>query len=556
VSTAAPTLRRAGLAAAALLAPAALALAWSRGTGEARQELLGRALYFAMPVVVALWVAAAVRRARGAPRRGWLRANALVLAAALAGTVATLVAVPPRMRMQFDETSLLATSQLMHAHRTAMMATVALPAPGGPAIVEGNLDKRPPLFPFAVSAVHDASGHRVANAFGVNGVLTFVLLALVGCRARRAAGTLAGVAAVPLLLAVPVLVGAATSAGFELLAATLLAATALAAVDFASTPTAARATWLATNALLCAQARYESLPVVLVLLALVAWRVRHWPRDGLGTAVLFAAPVLLAPLVLLALHSRAAHFYPEANGAPLLAASHLAAHAGPLLAAWFDIAAASAFAGWLAPLAVVGIALACATRQLGFALAAVAAPVVVATAIALAWFYGDVGEPTAVRLFLPAALLAPLGALLLLATARRTWLTVLLAAAAAVLAVRSVHAVRTEHALPPQHAAVALEAVDAALVGLAPDPATTLLVSTVAQYLIVRGFAAMSPNAFAARAARGAAPAPECVVLETPLDERLAAISGDPRALLAGNRATLLGRVPGELPVAAWRLQR
>ena len=191
-------------------------------------------------------------------------------------------------------------------------------------------------------------------------------------------------------------------------------------------------------------------------------------------------------------------------------------------------------------------------RRGGFANVLALAPVAVVTGIALAWFYGGVAEPTAVRLYLPLAVLGALGPLLLPALVGRAWAGPALLLAAVAFAGWRWSALAAREVLPRPSAAVSLDAVDAALAGLQPDPRRTLLVSTVAQYLIVRGFAAVPPVAFAARAQ--GLPLSEVIVLETPLDAQLAPQVGDPQALLRGARATLLGRIEGDLPVAAWRL--
>jgi hypothetical protein len=185
----------------------------------------------------------------------------------------------------------------------------------------------------------------------------------------------------------------------------------------------------------------------------------------------------------------------------------------------------------------------------------VALPVAAATAIALLWFYGDVREDTARRLFLPlAALLALLPALACAAWRAPRAAALLLAPALAVGAWNLV-ALRRETALPRYAAAIMLDAVDAALAGMRPDPRRTLLVSTVAQYLIVRGYAAATPRQFLARRP-ALGPGVEVVVLATPLDEACGPLAGDPRDVLAGAPAQLLGEVPGQLRVAAWRLGR
>jgi hypothetical protein len=558
-----PQMRAFVLAAAAMLPVAAALAAWLPSDRDARTWVLARALYWTMPLVLAAWLAAGIVRwrAEAASWRAWLRRNAIGLAVAALATVATFVLLAPAMRMQFDETSLVGAAHGMHRERLAQMATNAIPTATGPHVTDWNLDKRPPLFAFLVSVVHDLTGARVANAFAVNAALLFVLLALLACRARRDLGPAAAIAAPWLPLAAPIVPLCATSAGFELLATTLLAVVVLAAVDFLARPTAPRATWLLASGLVLAQARYESVFLFAATAALAVAFVRRWPRDRLGSWLLLAAPALLTPIALLMVHAVDPGFYPEARGQPLVAVVHAFTHLAPFLAAWAQPATTNAFPGALTFVSI-GACVAWSTSAWregdGLrALALVVAPVSLATIVSLAWFYGDVAEPTAVRLFLPAALVGTLGPLLIphfvpAARAARV-LAVALPVAALVLAAWRVRDASRETALPPQAAAVALEAVDAALRGLQPDPTRTLLVSSVAQYLIVRGHAAMAPLVFAQRAAQ--LPKFDVVVLQTPLDAQLGQ-AGDIQAILRDARATLLGRVEGDMPVAAWRLQR
>jgi hypothetical protein len=563
------------LGAGAMVA-AAFVAAWWWLDGDGRQVLLARALYWLMPLALALWLAA-LARARavgGESALAWLRARAGTAVAAALAVAAVVVMSPPAMRMQFDETSLLGTAFGMHAERAALMPLGALPAwDGGVAVTDWNLDKRPPLWPFLVSVAHDVAGLRVANAFVANAVLLWALLALVGWRLRAAAGPLAGALGIALLAGLPLLASCATSAGFETLALALLAAAVAAAIDCAQAPSAARSNALLATVLLGAQARYESLPVLLVLLAVVGARfaareraangwlaamvaaVRRWPRDRATGWLLAAAPLLLAPLALLLVHGRDAMFYPEAKGQPLVALAHFTDHLGPLLAALF--------AWGPQPFAALPTLLAVAAGALAFgrpagrtvASACLALPVAAATAIALLWFYGDVREDTARRLFLPlAALLALLPALACAAWRAPKAAAALLVAALAAAA-WNLTALRREEALPRYAAAVMLDAVDAALAGMRPDPRRTLLVSAVAQYLIVQGHAAATPQQFLTRRPR-LPDAVDVVVLTTPLDDACRAQAGDPRDVLAGGNAQLLGEVPGALRVAAWRLAR
>src|SRR5262245_46770650 len=265
----------AAAAALALAGPAALFLVRAGLDESRRLWFVGRLLYWTMWPLL-LFAAAAVWRcwrAAGVPLRARLRAHigALVAAAALAGAVTALV--PASLRVQWDETNLLSTSQNMHVRRAAFVSTQAVPLDGEPLVLECMVDKRPPLFPFLVSLLHDVRGFRVGHAFAVNAaVLAAVLLAVqTAVRRHLGLGAVAAAAAAALVAGAPLAIVGATSAGFELLAAALLAATLLAAAAFVRAPSSAGCHALAAAGLLFCYARYESVLVFAVVLALALW---------------------------------------------------------------------------------------------------------------------------------------------------------------------------------------------------------------------------------------------------------------------------------------------
>lgn len=520
--------------------------------------LLARLLYWTMPAVLLVWAVAGVRVLRTAP--GWRRAllgawPIALLAAAL--TVAVAVLLPPAMRMQFDETSLCGTAQNMHEHRLAMMTMAAVPGQDGALqVLDYNLDKRPPLFPFLVSVLHDLTGYRVANAFVVNLGLLFGLLTVLGAAVRARLGLLAGLAAPLLAVAVPLLPWVATSAGFELLAAFLLLVVILAADAAVRDPTAERIGWLLANGLLFAQARYESIVVFAVVLALVGWRVRSrlWAP---GTRWLWGlSPLLLACVVLQMWHSRDPGFYLESGGAPLVGLGNFTGHVGPFLATFFApslqgvLLGAPALAGLLAWMWLL------ARRRTSFFDLLAIVPTLAATAIVLAWFYGDVTEPTALRLFLPVAVLGGVAPLLLLRAVDARWMHTLVLAGAALLAGLRLPLLAIGQVLPKALAPAVLEVVDAALRRAGPDPKTTVVVTSVAQYVLLRGQPAMPANALQQR---GAGAAKGLLFVTTPLDAQLAPWFGDVAELVRRSGAVLEFEAydaRGELAVAVYWLFR
>jgi hypothetical protein len=530
--------------------------------------LLARSLYWTMPVVIALWGWALVVRWRS---ERWsvgalLRRHGAGVAVALAATAVCFVLVPPVMRVQFDETSLASVAQNMHEQRSALLTTGAVPFDGGLMRLENMVDKRPPLFAFLVSVLHDVTGERLANAFVVNAALLVALLTLASALARRWLDRWTSLLAPVLLVATPLVPVVATSAGFELLAAVLFLVVLLAALDVVERPEPPRVLWFVASGLLFAQSRYESFAVLAVVAVVVLCRTRGRLRlDRRVVVALCLAPVLLAPVGLLLLHAQNPNFYPEAAGRPLVAFAHLIDHAGPFalacFAPWLDHV-------WPGPLAIVGV--------LGWAVwrflhrgalgtdLLVLLPVLAATGIVLLWFHGDVNERTAVRLFVPAAValaLAPLFWCRLLGPR----FGVLLAAPAVALAAVRVSDLHRGEVFPQLEQAKLIDALDGALAQSGTSPGDTLWVTVAAQHLIVKGHAALSPEAFVRRSARPAGQPStidelfargdirRIMLVETPLDEAFAPAFGSMKELLDAIPTEVVGRFDAGMAIVVRR---
>lgn len=545
-------------------------VAWVVGrsvAGPARAAFEGHLLYWCLPALAALWLHAAVCRfAAREPttpadrRAAWLGRGLAILLAAL-----VFVLSPPALRVQFDETSLAGVARAMHEQRAAVLPTAALPCDGAVLALEQTVDKRPPLFAGLVSLVHDLTGARVGNAFVVNGALLAVLFALVhGFVLRRLGGGLA-IAAQWLVAAVPLVGVVATSGGFELLAAVLLLATIGAAAEFVERPDGVRLRWLCANALALCWTRYESALLAGIVLALAVafvWRerggagLRGAARACRGT--LAWAPGLLVPLAFLLQNAARADFHPEAGGRALFAASHLAAHAPGFAWALLGPAFASPWPGVLAWVGLAAFGWRLLRRRAGRLEGLVGAPVVAATAVALAWFYGDVQEPTAWRLWLPAALCGGLLPLLLARRAGGPLPTGLVLGIAMLAAGEKLTALGLGRVWPRLPIAAVTEALEEARRAVPGEPGRTLWIGCVAQHLIAHGAAAMPADAFLRHRAEVAQSlatgrATQILVVTTPLDEGFAPAFGDARALVG--QAPLVWRSPGDGAVSVFRLR-
>jgi len=204
----------------------------------------------------------------------------------------------PGYKVLADELLLSGTAMSMHYDRQAAYPVRATDVQGSFQILSRVLDKRPLVFPFLVTTVHDTTGYRPENAFYVNMVLAVAFLAAVYALARKAGGGRgAGILGVLLFAGLPLMAQQSTGGGFELLNLLLLTVYGLLMIRYLEAPDEVRLEAFILCAVMLASTRYES-AVFLAPAAIVAlcgwWRAKRvilsWP---LITAAVFLVPVLL-----------------------------------------------------------------------------------------------------------------------------------------------------------------------------------------------------------------------------------------------------------------------
>ena len=248
--------------------------------------LLGFAL-FAWYFVRSLW--AEWRQLRN--RRGWWRVGVFVLGMAM------FLHLHERHEFKIvaDEVVLGSTAMEMHFEREVAVVVRGYNYAGNFTPLNVYVDKRPLLFPFLVSLVHDLAGYRVTNVFALNALLSLALTGLFYVLGRRVDGPPAGVAAVLLLCAVPLVAQNATGGGFDLLNMVMIVLTCWLGLRYAERPTADRLCAFALAGVLLAETRYESAVFILPVGATILYT---WWRER---RVDLPWPLIFAPLLLLLL---------------------------------------------------------------------------------------------------------------------------------------------------------------------------------------------------------------------------------------------------------------
>ena len=256
-------------------------------------RFVSRAGFWLVLAAFALFVRALWRSWRAELREfRWRSADWLTLGIIACGGTVLLVHETFGFKIVMDEIMLLGTSMSMHFDKTVLTPTRGNDIQGTFVLLDGLVDKRPLFFPFLVSLIHDLTGYRPANAFVLNGALTFIFLGLVNAAGRLLAGRLAGWLGVALFAGLPLLGQNATGGGFELLNLTMILATMLLGARYVAKRDAPALEAFCFSALLLAQVRYESVIYLPAVAFLVLW---IWSREG---RAILSWPLLLAPMLI------------------------------------------------------------------------------------------------------------------------------------------------------------------------------------------------------------------------------------------------------------------
>jgi len=422
-----PALWRVGLALGLLAAvgvvgarvlPAETALLW-----------LTRSGYWLILGAFALWLWSLTHVLPRAWRAfAWQKTDRWGALALVLGGIVLLAHEPAGFKILMDEIHLLGTSMAMHWQRAVFLPQQASGLHGIFELTAGAVDKRPVFFPFLVSILHDVAGYRPENPFVLNGILTFVLLALSYVAGRALGGWKAGVFAVLAWTALPLLGQNANGGGFEILNVVMILGTALLAGWYYRERDDWSLAALVFSGVLLAQTRYES-PLFLLAVAavmLLVWREERVVRLP-WLAVL--SPVFLLPVPLLSRVFEARPGSWELASQPgfvrVFAPENVPANLGHALVYWFGSGAEQPNAPLLSGLGLLALVAALVLlprvlRQWRGQTAAVktayvfGGAVLLHLALMLGYFWGKFDDPVIHRLSLPEHLLFALLPLLVL----------------------------------------------------------------------------------------------------------------------------------------------
>ncbi len=192
-----------------------------------------------------------------------------------------------------DEVVLQSTAKQLHLAREASAVVRGYDYAGNFSPMGSYIDKRPLVFPFLLSVLHDLMGFRPGNVYVLNAALSGVLMLLLALIGRRLGGWGGAMAAVMMMATMPLLAQNATGSGFEILNLVMILMVIWLGMRAGEQPrNSDRLSAFVLGGVVLAQVRYESAIFVLPIGTAVAylwWRERAiWLPWGF-----FLAPFLL-----------------------------------------------------------------------------------------------------------------------------------------------------------------------------------------------------------------------------------------------------------------------
>jgi hypothetical protein len=267
---------------------------------QTAEELVKRGGYYVIAGTVALFLQALWRLRAAAPlfsERLSGGQKAAVVGSIAVFSLLAFNAEPYQSKILYDEFVLQSTAFNMHYFRDVAMMVRGYDINGVFVSTDNYLDKRPYLYPFLVSLVHDVTGYRMANAYVLNTILLPLALALAFTFGRMLSGWRGGLLAVLLLGTLPLLGQNATGSGMELTNTVMILASLVLGAAWLFDPGERRLAAFLVAVVLLAQSRYESALYVLAAVFVVAagwWRRREISVPWIAVLV----PLLLLPVAL------------------------------------------------------------------------------------------------------------------------------------------------------------------------------------------------------------------------------------------------------------------
>jgi hypothetical protein len=282
---------------AALIAFAAL-LIWSLVYRSEMSRLFANVSYYLTFILVTVWAVHAVLfgKATGFSPVRLLKSYWLGILIAFGLTCVVFLSVKVGFKTLSDETNLVSVARSMLDDKTAYNTTTAKYYYGNIQPINRDIPKRPLVFPFLVYIIHAVTGFRYQNAFALNFIVLFMLLAGIFILTRKRLDFASALAASLLVLSYPVVSVFATSAGFDLLSSAFFILVLAVVYGFIRNPSSAWFSFLIACLLFFGNIRYESILFLAIIPLMLLPKIK-WQYVKDSSHLLCLVPLLNLPFI-------------------------------------------------------------------------------------------------------------------------------------------------------------------------------------------------------------------------------------------------------------------
>jgi hypothetical protein len=184
---------------------------------------------------------------------------------------------PPRFKVFGDEANLVKVSRAMYFDKSSMTSNQRLSGVEQDQydFLNETIDKRPLVFPFLTSLIHNIAGYNANNVFILNFIVSIFILFSVFCLCSEIMPKHMGFLAAIITACLPEFSFSITSGGFEALNLLFILLTLLAVYEFVKHQTSKTAEFLFLCIVIAAQIRYETVLLVIALLVLLPLLIQN-----------------------------------------------------------------------------------------------------------------------------------------------------------------------------------------------------------------------------------------------------------------------------------------
>lgn len=218
------------------------------------------------------------------------------VAVAFLGALFLQLHEPRQFKVLYDEHTLSGVARNMHFLREASFPGRAHLVDDRFEVFQVGVDKRPLLFQFALSCVHDLAGYRPENVFVLNGVAAFFMLLLMYYFGAQYGGWRLGVTCIALWLSLPLLAQCATSGGYDVFNLFMLALLWFFGREYLRAPGLLSQSLFVLTAVHLAQVRQESIIYVTLMAVVVLWQWVRQRKIQLGWIATLSPLYVVLPL--------------------------------------------------------------------------------------------------------------------------------------------------------------------------------------------------------------------------------------------------------------------